>query len=75
MLCQSVDMPDGGQACPASDTAAQGTSCTYSGQQCFYPGVACPPPYPNTGTDVCQCSGNFTGDAGLSWQCDLNDCP
>jgi hypothetical protein len=73
-LCTSID-EDAGQACPASDTTAMGTPCTEPGQQCFYKGTVCDGGEGVNGTDVCQCTGNFTGDAGLSWACDIGLCP
>ncbi len=65
--------PDGGNAntCPTDKTKADGTSCSNAGQQCYYSTTCTNPPR----TDVCQCKGNVSGDAGLSWQCDINVCP
>jgi len=72
-LCEST-APDGGlgDPCPADKTTASGTVCHNAGQICDYT-TTCggsPPP-----TDTCQCLGNKKGDAGLSWSCDLNNCP
>ncbi|HEY1956473.1 MAG TPA: hypothetical protein VGH28_12700 [Polyangiaceae bacterium] len=72
-LCQSV-APDGGpgNACPTDKTTADGTACTNAGQQCFYTNTCTGSPPP---TDVCQCIANANGAPGLSWRCDLNQCP
>ncbi len=72
-LCTSID-EDASQACPATAAMGMGMPCTESGQQCFYKGATCPGDTV-PGTDVCQCTGNFTGDAGLSWACDIGQCP
>lgn len=72
-LCQSVASDGGpGDVCPTDKTTADGTSCKNAGQQCFYKTTCTGSPPP---TDVCQCLGNSNGDAGLSWRCDLNQCP
>ena len=65
--------PDGGNAnsCPTDKTKADNTPCSNAGQQCYYSTTCTSPPR----TDVCQCKGNVAGDAGLSWQCELNICP
>lgn len=67
-LCKSIDA-DSGDACPADKTKADGTACKNQGQQCTYQSACTTQPAP---LDVCQCKGNQTGDAGLSWACELN---
>jgi hypothetical protein len=71
-LCQSVDSDGGANPCPTDKTMADGTACSNVGQQCYYKTTCTTTPPP---TDVCQCKGNTQGDAGLTWQCDLNSCP
>jgi hypothetical protein len=75
MLCKSVAVNGdaGVDPCPTDKTMATGTVCHNPGQLCDYTGVTC------TGdkvprTDTCQCNDNFSGDAGLSWMCDINAC-
>jgi len=58
-------------SCPTDKTTADGTPCSKAGQQCAYATTCVNPPR----TDVCQCQPNAQGDAGLSWQCDINSCP
>jgi hypothetical protein len=76
-LCTSID-EDATGVCPTSTATAMpggmGAPCTESGQQCFYKGAMCSGDTV-PGTDVCQCTGNFNGDAGLSWACDIGQCP
>jgi len=72
-LCQATGGTNPPQ-CPASTTGTDGTACTSSGQICYYSGLKC------TGdviahTDNCQCVANVSGDAGLSWACDIAVCP
>lgn len=71
-LCNKLN--DGGKQdpCPTDKTKADNTPCTNAGQQCYYTTTCTSQPPP---TDVCQCMANQTGDAGLSWQCDLHACP
>lgn len=71
-LCKSTVADAGPETCPTDKTKADGTSCTNAGQQCFYSNTCTGQPPPS---DVCQCIGNATGDAGLMWRCDLNTCP
>ncbi len=70
-LCQPVGGDGGSEPCPTDKTTASGTACTNAGEQCFYSTTCTSSPPP---TDVCQCIGNQI-DAGLSWSCDLNQCP
>lgn len=71
-LCQTTTSDGGQDVCPTDKTAADGTACKNFGQQCFYTTTCTGNPPP---TDVCQCVGSSTGDAGLEWKCDLNQCP
>jgi len=71
-LCKSTEGDGGTDVCPTDKTTADGTPCHNAGQICTYT-TTCggsPPP-----VDQCQCDPNASGDAGLSWSCDLNNCP
>jgi hypothetical protein len=75
-LCQSTEtMGDATvNQCPDKTMAStMNLPCSNSGQVCDYIGVKCPGQQVGT-TDTCQCVGNANGDAGLSWQCDINSC-
>jgi hypothetical protein len=69
-LCAKLTNPTP-EACPTDKTTATTTPCKNAGQQCYYSTTCTNPPR----TDVCQCVANQSGDAGLSWKCDLNSCP
>ena len=60
------------EACPASVTVADGTTCKTSGKLCYYTGKTCPenvvPLY-----DVCMCRTGVT-DAALGWLCETKTC-
>jgi hypothetical protein len=70
-LCVSTSQ-DGGEPCPTDKTTADGTACSTTGEICSYTTTCTTQPPP---IDTCQCVANPSGDAGLSWQCDLHQCP
>ncbi len=70
-LCNALDSGVAPDTCPTDKTKADNTPCKNAGQQCYYSTTCTNPPR----TDVCQCIANQAGDAGLSWQCDINTCP
>jgi hypothetical protein len=75
-LCQSVETVGDAHVNPCPDKTMASTSaiaCTNSGQTCFYTGVKCSGDQVSR-TDTCQCVDNASGDAGLSWACDINSC-
>jgi hypothetical protein len=71
-LCQPSQQDGGTEPCPTDKTTAGGTACKNIGQICTYTTTCTGSPPP---VDQCQCVGNKTGDAGLQWSCDLNQCP
>jgi hypothetical protein len=71
-LCNSLKDAGPPDTCPTDKTTADGVACHTSGEICTYSTTCTTQPPPQ---DTCQCKGNAAGDAGLSWQCDLNVCP
>ena len=71
-LCASISKPQQPDPCPTDKTKATGTACTNAGQVCTYSTTCTSQPPPQ---DVCQCKGNTSGNPGLSWSCELNQCP
>jgi hypothetical protein len=74
-LCKSVETVGDASVNPCpTETAATTTTvpCTNPGQVCNYLTKCTSQPPP---VDTCQCTDNANGDAGLSWTCDINNCP
>lgn len=70
-LCQKI--PPSTEACPASVTAADATSCKTSGKLCYYAGKTCPENNPVQLYDVCMCRAGVT-DSALGWLCETKTC-
>ena len=80
-FCEPVLPPntDGGGGClssPAANVGLDGgpASCNAAGEICYYKGVICPADQVPQKIDTCQCNANVTGDAGLSWVCEVQSC-
>ena len=71
-LCSSINPDASAPACPTDKTKAEQTPCTNAGQVCTYSTTCTSSPPPQ---DVCQCKGLTSGDPGLAWHCELNQCP
>ena len=71
-LCNSLKDAAAPDPCPTDKTKATGTPCTNAGQVCTYSTTCTTSPPPQ---DICQCKGNTSGNPGLSWSCELNQCP
>ena len=71
-LCNALKPDANPDTCPTDKTKADNTPCHTAGEICTYSTTCTTQPPPQ---DTCQCNANQSGDAGLSWQCDLNVCP
>jgi hypothetical protein len=76
-LCSSIANPVQPDTCPttvaaAKDAQGNPVACKNAGQVCTYATTCTTSPPPQ---DVCQCKANGGGSAGLSWACDVHECP
>jgi len=76
-LCSSIANPVQPDTCPTSvatahDAQGNPIACKNAGQVCTYATTCTTQPPPQ---DVCQCKGNTNGNPGLSWACDVHQCP
>lgn len=71
-LCNQLKPDASSDPCPTDKTKADGTPCNTSGEVCTYSTTCTTQPPPQ---DTCQCKGNISGNPGLSWACELNQCP
>ena len=69
-FCQNTTPP--AEACPATITAAEGTSCKTSGKLCYFAGKVCPENQVQL-FDVCMCRTGVT-DSALGWLCETKTC-
>ena len=70
-LCSSINPDASADPCPDKATAEQ-TPCKTAGEVCTYTNACTSSPPPQ---DICQCKGLTSGDPGLAWHCELNQCP
>jgi hypothetical protein len=71
-LCKSINPDASADPCPTDKTKAEQTPCSTAGEVCTYTTTCTSSPPPQ---DVCQCKGLTSGDPGLAWHCELNQCP
>ena len=69
-FCENTTPPV--EACPASVTAADATTCKTSGKLCYYAGKVCPENNVQL-FDVCICRAGVT-DSALGWLCETKTC-
>ena len=78
-FCEPIQGEAGTSQCPTSTATAVGDAgqplaCGAPGEICYYDGVVCPADTVPQKVDTCQCNANVSGDAGLSWMCDIHSC-